>query len=203
MLFVCSSHIGDNNSPGRVHRLSLSWPVYQVGQCRLTQHIIHRRLHAIPQRPDRTQARLVKARIFTSDEMIAKIWIVQPATQHLQDIAYDDLLCRQRQGVSAVLSTNTLDESTAPHDAHDLCDVWWSDAFGVADFFDRERFGRTATGKLQQATQTVFFQRAELHGYIIPSSSLAASDIISMVHGGSQTTSTFASLISGISATLL
>src|SRR5262249_41002300 len=93
--------------------------------------------------------------------------------------------------------------------AQQLRAVGLGNSFGFADLRDRHQ---ASPRDLHQATDPVFFVRAQFHRSLFtltvskprsnPSSSFAASDIMDRSHGGSNTSSTLASVMPGTSRSL-
>src|SRR5579883_247630 len=125
-----------------------------------------------------------------------------------QDFSHHDSLCRPSQRISAFFPSNARDEPVLPQRAEQLRGVGLRNSLRPADFWNRDR---SSPADLHQAPESVFFVRAEFHFRFVtfttskprsnPNSSFAASDIRDRSHGGSHTSSTFASVIPGTART--
>src|ERR1035438_9360634 len=126
---------------------------------------------------------------------VAEIGFEQAAAQHADDVADGDLSGGARQRVAALFAARGLHEAAFAQHAQELGGIGGGNAFGGADFRDGETLsGEARIGQAHQAAHAVFFVGAELHllcslamGMMSsrPSASRAASDMRSLVHGGS------------------
>src|SRR6185295_2466646 len=126
---------------------------------------------------------------------LAERGLVEAAAERREHGSDRDAVGGKRERVAARLAARRAHEAGAPEDAHHLGDVRLRDSLRPRQLGDREAPAVTLAPDAQQAAQPVLLLRGELH--IIPSWSLAASDIIWRLHGGSKTTCTSASLIPG------
>src|SRR5437899_428168 len=142
--------------------------------------------------------------------LVAEAALEQTPAQLIDHAADPDLPGRARQRVAADLAASALDEAAAPQHTQQFRGVGFRHPFRLADLGDGQASARALVGQPEQTAQTVFFVRIQLHFLpmrvtgitsSIPSASFAASDILSFVHGGSNTRSSFTPVIPGTAAT--
>src|SRR4051794_8040671 len=141
---------------------------------------------------------------------VAKIAFEEAAAEGFHDIADDDGFGRTGERVTALLTAGRLDEATLAKDAQDLRGISRRDTFGLADFGNGQTLcGKPGVTETNQTAQTVLFVCGQFHRFSLaigmisssPSASLAASDIRSLDHGGSNVSSSLTSVTPGTART--
>jgi hypothetical protein len=178
--------------------------VQQIAKCRCTQYAIHSALQGTPERADGTVGRMrtigQRAGVPSTE-----IVFVHAASENSERVANANSLRRHRERITAGLATHSLYKSALPQNTHQLGHIRCRDAFVTADVGNGRAPTCTLMRNMQEAAQSIFFVRAQLHdrnfesGTVSrpkskPSASLAASDILSRSQGGSKTRSIVAAV---------